>query len=142
MSITRSFLEPKELLMFFPQNFPSMKVSKNKVLGTAQKLTGTKENIWVDVDIGEPEPWSGLIIKAVPKISSQLPAQHTTSWQRSGARRLEKGPPTYHLEIYCGKAEKLAPLGSSQANEALNNTIGSKAPKTGIIDQVRAMTIM
>lgn len=50
--------------MFFPQNFPSMKVSKNKVLGTAQKLTGTKENIWVDVDIGEPEPWSGLIIKA------------------------------------------------------------------------------
>ena len=64
MSITRSFLEPKELLMFFPQNFPSMKVSKNKVLGTAQKLTGTKENIWVDVDIGEPEPWSGLIIKA------------------------------------------------------------------------------
>lgn len=64
MSITRSFLEPKELLMFFPQNFSSMKVSKNKVLGTAQKLTGTKENIWVDVDIGEPEPWSGLIIKA------------------------------------------------------------------------------
>ena len=50
--------------MFFPQNFSSMKVSKNKVLGTAQKLTGTKENIWVDVDIGEPEPWSGLIIKA------------------------------------------------------------------------------
>ena len=33
------------------------------------------------------------------------------------------------IEIYCGNAEKLAPLGSSQANEALNNTIGSKAPK-------------
>ena len=26
-------------------------------------------------------------------------------------------------------ADKLAPLGSSQANESLNNTIGSKAPK-------------
>ena len=33
------------------------------------------------------------------------------------------------IEIYCRNAEKLAPLGSSQANEALNNTIGSKAPK-------------
>lgn len=64
MSVTRSFLKPKELLRFFPQNFSSMKVSKNKILGTAQKLTGTTENIWVDNDIGEPEPWSGLIIKA------------------------------------------------------------------------------
>ena len=82
------------------------------------------------------------LLVSVPKRSSQLPAQHTTSWQRSGAIRLEKGPPTYHKEIYCGNAEKLAPLGFSQANEALNNTIGSKAPKTGIIDQVRAMTIM
>ena len=26
-------------------------------------------------------------------------------------------------------ADKLAPLGFSQANESLNNTIGSKAPK-------------
>ena len=50
--------------MFFPQHFSSMKVSKNKILGTAQKLTGTKENIWVDIVIGEPEPWNGLIIKA------------------------------------------------------------------------------
>lgn len=33
------------------------------------------------------------------------------------------------IEVYCQNAEKLAPLGSSQANEALNNTIGSKAPK-------------
>jgi len=32
-------------------------------------------------------------------------------------------------EVYCQNAEKLAPLGSSQANEALNNTIGSKTPK-------------
>ena len=31
--------------------------------------------------------------------------------------------------MYVQNAEKLAPLGSSQANEALNNTIGSKAPK-------------
>ena len=32
-------------------------------------------------------------------------------------------------DIFVQSAEKLAPLGSSQANEALNNTIGSKAPK-------------
>ena len=60
MSITRSFLEPKELLMFFPQNFSCMKVSKNKILGTAQKLTDTKENIWVDVDIGKPAQSHGV----------------------------------------------------------------------------------
>lgn len=46
--------------MFFPQNFSSMKVSKNKILGTAQKLTGTKENIWVDVDIGKPAQSRGV----------------------------------------------------------------------------------
>ena len=33
------------------------------------------------------------------------------------------------MNIYINNADKLAPLGSSQANEALNNTIGSKAPK-------------
>lgn len=33
------------------------------------------------------------------------------------------------MEIFVSNAEKLAPLGSSQANESLNNTIGSKAPK-------------
>lgn len=33
------------------------------------------------------------------------------------------------VEIFVPSADKLAPLGSSQANEALNNTIGSKAPK-------------
>ena len=33
------------------------------------------------------------------------------------------------IEVYCQNAEKLAPLGSSQANEALNNTISSKVPK-------------
>ncbi|XP_066016702.1 uncharacterized protein [Pocillopora verrucosa] len=32
-------------------------------------------------------------------------------------------------DVYASNAKKLAPLGSSQANEALNNTIGSKAPK-------------
>ncbi|CAH3150865.1 unnamed protein product [Pocillopora meandrina] len=31
--------------------------------------------------------------------------------------------------VYASNAKKLAPLGSSQANEALNNTVGSKAPK-------------
>ena len=33
------------------------------------------------------------------------------------------------IDMYIQNAEKLAPLGSSQSNEALNNTIGSKAPK-------------
>lgn len=33
------------------------------------------------------------------------------------------------MDIFVQSANKLAPLGSSQANEALNNTIGSKAPK-------------
>ena len=33
------------------------------------------------------------------------------------------------IDMYIKNAEKLAPLGSSQGNEALNNTIGSKAPK-------------
>lgn len=33
------------------------------------------------------------------------------------------------IDMYIQNAEKLAPLGSSQSNEALNNTIDSKAPK-------------
>ena len=33
------------------------------------------------------------------------------------------------IATFVQNAEKLAPLGSSQANEAVNNTIGSKAPK-------------
>ena len=33
------------------------------------------------------------------------------------------------FDEFTNNSEKLAPLGSSQANEALNNTIGSKAPK-------------
>lgn len=33
------------------------------------------------------------------------------------------------MDVFINNAEKLAPLGSSQANEALNNTIGSKTPK-------------
>ncbi|XP_068751110.1 uncharacterized protein [Montipora capricornis] len=39
--------------------------------------------------------------------------------------------PEKTIEAYASNAKKLhvAPLGSSQANEALNNTIGSKAPK-------------
>ena len=32
-------------------------------------------------------------------------------------------------DIFVQNSEKLAPLGSNQSNEALNNTIGSKAPK-------------
>ena len=33
------------------------------------------------------------------------------------------------MDIFVQNSEKLAPLGSSQSNEALNNPIGSKAPK-------------
>ena len=33
------------------------------------------------------------------------------------------------MKLFIDSAEKLAPLGSSQANEAINNTIGSKTPK-------------
>ena len=33
------------------------------------------------------------------------------------------------MDMFIQNADKLAPLGSSQANEAMNNTIGSKAPK-------------
>lgn len=33
------------------------------------------------------------------------------------------------VEVFAKNAEKLAPLGSSQPNESLNNSIGSKAPK-------------
>lgn len=34
------------------------------------------------------------------------------------------------FEVFASNAEKLAPIGSSQRNEALNNTILSKLPKT------------
>jgi len=33
------------------------------------------------------------------------------------------------VEVFAKNAEKLAPLGSSQANESQNNSVGSKAPK-------------
>ena len=33
------------------------------------------------------------------------------------------------MDVFVQNAGKLAPLGSSQPNEALNNTVGSKAPK-------------
>ena len=33
------------------------------------------------------------------------------------------------FNVWADQAEKLAPLGSSQANEAANNTVCSKAPK-------------
>lgn len=35
------------------------------------------------------------------------------------------------VEVYVKNADELAPLGSSQANESLNNSVGSKAPKIG-----------
>lgn len=49
--------------MFFPEDYSAVKVLKNKILGTAQKLTGLTENTWVNVDIGYQDPWKGLVIK-------------------------------------------------------------------------------
>ena len=49
--------------MFFPEDYSAVEVSKNKILGTAQHLTGLKENTWVNVDIGDQHPWKGLVIK-------------------------------------------------------------------------------
>ncbi|XP_068738948.1 uncharacterized protein [Montipora capricornis] len=60
---TRKLKEPKELLMFFPEDYSAVKVSKNKIVGTAQQLSRLKENTWVNVDIGDEKPWKGLIIK-------------------------------------------------------------------------------
>lgn len=48
--------------MFFPEDYSVVKVLK-KILGTAQQLSGVKENTWVDVDIGEQKPWKGLVVK-------------------------------------------------------------------------------
>ncbi|XP_074627781.1 uncharacterized protein LOC141885807 [Acropora palmata] len=60
---TRKTKEPKELLAFFRKDYSAVKVSKNKILGTAQQLTGLRENTWVNVDIGDQDPWKGLVIK-------------------------------------------------------------------------------
>ena len=49
--------------MFFPEDYSAVKMSRNKVLGTAQQLSELKENAWVDVDVGESWAWKGLIIK-------------------------------------------------------------------------------
>lgn len=57
------FAEPKEMLVSFPKDYSAAEVSKNKILGTAQQLTGLKENTWVNVDIGDQDPWKGLVIK-------------------------------------------------------------------------------
>lgn len=49
--------------MFFPEDYSAVKVSKNKIVGTVQQLSGLKENTWVNVDISDEKPWRGLIIK-------------------------------------------------------------------------------
>ena len=59
--------------MFFPRDHSAVKVSKNKILGTAQQLTGLEDqgeclvnarvNTWVNVDIGDQDPWKGLVTK-------------------------------------------------------------------------------
>ena len=57
------FAEHKELLVFFPDDYSAVKMSRNKVLGTAQQLSELKANTWADVDVGESQAWKGLIIK-------------------------------------------------------------------------------
>lgn len=49
--------------MFFPQDYSSVKLSKNKIVGTAQQRSSLTEKTWVEADIGHEEPWKGLIIK-------------------------------------------------------------------------------
>lgn len=49
--------------MFFPDDYSVVKVSRNKVLGTAQQLSELKASTWADVDVGESQAWKGLIIK-------------------------------------------------------------------------------
>lgn len=56
-------IEPKELLMFFLQDYSSVKLSKNKILGKAQQRSSLKENTWIEADIGYEQPWKGLVIK-------------------------------------------------------------------------------
>lgn len=58
--------------MFFPEDYSAVKVSKNKILGTAQQLSGLKKNTWVDVDVGEQKPWKGLVIKTGEYKGSKL----------------------------------------------------------------------
>lgn len=45
------------------------------------------------------------------------------------------------VEIFVKNAEKLAPLGSSQASESLNNLVDAKHPRFVIMGPVRVMTI-
>ncbi|XP_074634099.1 uncharacterized protein LOC141892659 [Acropora palmata] len=60
---SRKPTEHKELLVFFPDDYSAVKMSRNKVLGTAQQLSELKANTWADVDVGESQAWKGLIIK-------------------------------------------------------------------------------
>ena len=49
--------------MFFADNYSALKMSWNKVLGTAQQLSELKANTWADVDVSESQAWKGLIMK-------------------------------------------------------------------------------
>ena len=49
--------------MFFPDDYSAVKMSRNKVLGTAQQLSELKANTWADVDVAESQAWKGLITK-------------------------------------------------------------------------------
>lgn len=63
MSCFDRFVEHKELLVFFPDDYSAVKMSRNKVLGTAQQLSELIANTWANVDVGESQAWKGLIIK-------------------------------------------------------------------------------
>ncbi|XP_068704804.1 uncharacterized protein [Montipora foliosa] len=60
---------------------------------------------------------------------NKLPSQFTATWERSTRGEAKKEELEKVMANFVKNADKLAPLGSSQANESLNNTIGSKAPK-------------
>ena len=60
---------------------------------------------------------------------NKLPSQFTATWERSTRGEAKKDELEKVMANFVKNADKLAPLGSSQASESLNNTIGSKAPK-------------
>ena len=69
------------------------------------------------------ETWCGYLRNPSSYSHSSLP--HGRDLQGATLRQDLEGI----MEVFIQNAAKLAPLGSSQANEALNNTIGSKTPK-------------
>ena len=63
MCLLRSICRTQGAVGGLPDDYSAVKMSRNKVLGTAQQLSELKANTWADVDVGESQAWKGLIIK-------------------------------------------------------------------------------